>query len=111
MNKFKYERLSSKNVNEEDATLWWTIAKSIVLSNTLPNVCNFYPVVSETTVEISPVQNALNKLSERMEKLKSAYEHVASRNEVDEVTKSLILSTIDSGVFGGLPKYKVGIHL
>lgn len=106
VNKFKYSYRKESKLNEENPTLWWLIEKTVVISNTLPNVINFYPVTNEITVEISPVQNALNALNERMIKLKNASEHINSLNEVDEGTKSLIQGTVDPGVNGGLPKYK-----
>jgi len=110
LSKFKYEYLSKETnlkAAEDDPSQLSTIAKTIVISDALPNVCNFYAVVSETTLHISPVQNALNKLGERMSKLRTAFEQVESQNKVDEVTKSLLLGTVDPGVNGGLPKYMV----
>ena len=105
--KFKYTFRKDTKLNEDNPTLWWSLEKSVEIANTLPNVINFYPVVNEITEEISPVQNALNALNERMLKLKKACEHVENLNEVDEGTKSLIQGTVDPGVNGGLPKYKV----
>jgi hypothetical protein len=105
--KFKFTFRKDDKLNESNATLWWVLEKSVEIANTLPNVINFYPVVDETTEEISPVQNALNALHERILKLKKAREHVENSNEVDEGTNSLIQGTVDPGVNGGLPKYKV----
>jgi hypothetical protein len=56
-------------------------------------------------MDISPVQNAINTVRERMNKLKNAYERIEKLKEVDEGTKSLIQGTVDPGVNGGLPKY------
>ena len=68
--KFKFTFRKDDKLNESNATLWWVLEKSVEIANTLPNVINFYPVVDETTEEISPVQNALNALHERILKLK-----------------------------------------
>jgi hypothetical protein len=70
-------------------------------------VINFYPVVSEFSVDISPLQNAINTVKDRLDKLKSAYGKIELTREVGETDKSLIQGTIDAGVLGGLPKYKV----
>lgn len=105
--RFKYTFRKDTKLCEDNPTLWWILEKSVEIANTLPNVINFYPVTSESTKEISPVQNAINALNERMVKLKKACEHVTTINEVDEGTKSLIQGTVDPGVNGGLPKYKV----
>jgi hypothetical protein len=56
-------------------------------------------------MDISPVQNAINTVRERMNKLKNAYERIEKLKEVDEGTKSLVQGTVDPGVNGGLPKY------
>ncbi len=71
----------------------------------LPNVVNFYPVIDCVIIDISPVQNAINTVKDRMNKLKLAYERIENLREVDESAKSLIQGTVDPGVNGGLPKY------
>ncbi|RNA41498.1 dedicator of cytokinesis 1 isoform X1 [Brachionus plicatilis] len=93
-------------LNEEDPTLWWLVEKYVTISNPLPDVINFYPVIDENTVHISPIQNAINIVSERLEKLKESYNKIQVENEVSESDKLLIQGTIDPGVLGGLPKYK-----
>lgn len=110
VDKFKYTYRKESKLNENDATLWWTIEKTISISDTLPNVINFYPSTNETTLEISPIQNALNKLQEQIDKLNASYEEVEKNMSVDENTKSLLQGTIDAGVNGGLPKYKVNVY-
>jgi hypothetical protein len=79
----------------------------VVISNVLPNVINFYPVIGEEVSEISPIQNALNTVKERYDKLKLVLNKIDNTHEVDETAKSLIQGTVDPGVNGGLPKYKV----
>ena len=107
VNKFKYAYRKDTKLNEDDPTLWWSIEKTIVISNALPNVINFYPVISEVTLEVSPIQNALNKLQDRMHQLQKAHDNIENVKSVDNETISLIQGTVDPGVNGGLPKYKV----
>lgn len=107
VNKFKYTFRKDTKLNEDDPTLWWLKEKILSTSNQLPDVINFYPVISEHTIDISPIQNAINTVRERLEKLKVAYTKIESSHEVVETDKSLIQGTIDAGVLGGLPKYKV----
>lgn len=107
VNKFKFTYRKDTKLIEDDPTLWWLKEKILVISNQLPDVINFYPVTSEITVDISPIQNAVNSVKERLDKLKSVYSKIETTREVAETDKSLIQGTIDAGVLGGLPKYKV----
>lgn len=84
--------------------------KIFTISNALPDVINFYPVIKETTYDVSPVESALNTVRERLEKLNEAYNNIQRTHEVVETAKSLIQGTIDAGVLGGLPRYKVNIR-
>lgn len=52
-------------------------------------------------------KNAINTVRERLDKIKTAYAKIETSREVVETDKSLIQGTIDAGVLGGLPKYKV----
>ena len=81
--------------------------KIFTISNTLPDVINFYPVIHENTYDVSPVESALNTVRDRLEKLDEAYKIIERTREVVETAKSLIQGTIDAGVLGGLPRYKV----
>ena len=44
-----------------------------------------------------------------MDKLNTSFDDIEKNMSVDENTKSLLQGTIDAGVNGGLPKYKVNI--
>ena len=105
--KFKYSFRANNKLNENDPTLWWLKESTVVITNLLPDVINFYPVTFEQTVDISPVQSAINTVRERLEKLNGCYAKIQKIQEVEESSKSLIQGTIDAGVMGGLPKYKV----
>jgi hypothetical protein len=106
VNKFKFTFRKETKLNEDDPTLWWLTEKVVIISNSLPDIINFYPVTEETTIDISPIQNAVNSVRERLEKLKQVYQKIERSHEVEEIDKSLIQGTIDPGVLGGLPKYK-----
>ena len=106
MNKFKFTFRKDTKLNEDDPTLWWLIEKAVIISNNLPDVINFYPVIHDTTIDISPIQNATNSVKERLDRLKLVYAKIEKTREVEEIDKSLIQGTIDPGVLGGLPKYK-----
>lgn len=106
VNKFKFSFRKDTKLNEDDPTLWWLREKYVTISNSLPDVINFYPVIHETSLDISPIQNAINTVKERLEKLKKSYNKIDLNKEVCESDKSLIQGTIDPGVLGGLPKYK-----
>ena len=71
---------------------------------------NFYPVINEATYDVSPVDSALNTVRDRLEKLHEAYKSIERTHEVFEAAKSLIQGTIDAGVLGGLPRYKVNFN-
>lgn len=106
VDKFKFSYRKESKLNEDDPTLWWLKEKCVQISNPLPDVINFYPVVQEILTDISPIQNAVNTVKERLDKLKCSYNKIELNHEVDEADKSLIQGTIDPGVMGGLPKYK-----
>ena len=104
--KFKYSYRKDSVLNEDDPTLWWLVEKYVTISNQLPDVINFYEITEEKTIDISPIQNAINIVSERLLKLKEAVSKIEFNNQVNETDKLLIQGTIDPGVSGGLPKYK-----
>lgn len=104
--KFKYSYRKDSVLNEDDPTLWWLVEKYVTISNPLPDVINFYEITDEKTIDISPIQNAINIVSERLFKLKEAFRKIEIKNQVNETDKLLIQGTIDPGVLGGLPKYK-----
>jgi hypothetical protein len=106
VNTFKYTFRKDTKIQEDDTTLWWTKETTIKISNSLPSLINFYPVIDEITIDISPIQNAINTVKERFEKLKFVLEKLENEMNVDESMKSLIQGTVDPGVNGGLPKYK-----
>jgi hypothetical protein len=79
----------------------------VEISNVLPDVINFYPVIKETTTDISPIENAITKVNDRLEQVKHIYAKIERTQRVEENDKSIIQGTVDAGVNGGLPKYKV----
>lgn len=81
----------------------------ITISNPLPDVVSFYPVVQETSEDISPIQFAINQVKEKLERLKLEHTQMQQNRQVTESSKSIIQGTLDAGVGGGLPKYKVRI--
>lgn len=81
-----------------------------IITDALPHVINFYPVKSESTHDVSPIENALNTVRDRLEKLKETYNTIEKTGQVNETAKSLIQGTIDAGVLGGLPRYKVILY-
>ena len=87
--------------------MWSQIEKHYTIANRLPDVINFYPVIGEQVVEIAPIQLARNTVQKRLDNLVTYCARVESLCEVENQAKSLIQSTIDSGVSGGLPLYKV----
>jgi hypothetical protein len=107
VNKFKAGCRSSTKFDERDPTVWPQIEKHYTIANRLPDVINFYPVIGEQVVEITPIQLARNTVQKRLDNLVSFCARVDSLCEVEHQVKSLIQSTIDSGVSGGLPLYKV----
>lgn len=104
--KFKYSYRKDSVLNEDDPTMWWLVEKHIIISNPLPSVINFYDVVDEKSINISPIKNAINIVRERLDMLKESFNKIETKNEVSEADKLLIQGTIDPGVLGGLPKYK-----
>lgn len=81
--------------------------KTFIITDILPNVISFYPVISESVADISPVQNAIDTVRNREEKLKNAQNYLENNREINSDIKSLIQGTVDPGVNGGLPKYRV----
>lgn len=56
VSKFKYTFRKDTKLNEDDPTLWWLKENVLTASTQLPDVINFYPIVSEQTIDISPIQ-------------------------------------------------------
>jgi hypothetical protein len=56
VSKFKYTFRKDTKLNEDDPTLWWLKENILTTSTQLPDVINFYPVISENAVDISPIQ-------------------------------------------------------
>lgn len=106
VNKFKFSFRKETKLDEQDPTLWWLKEKCVTISDPLPNVINFYPVIQEFSNDISPIQNAINTVKERLGLLKASYNRIKTTNEVAQSDRSLIQGTIDAGVLGGLPNYK-----
>ncbi|XP_067134875.1 dedicator of cytokinesis protein 1-like [Centruroides vittatus] len=107
--KFTYSRRVRKGEKDSDnefATMWLE-RTNLITAYLLPGILRWFQVTSQETIEISPLENAIESMESTNNKIKnSVLQHRADPSLPINPLSMLLNGIVDAAVMGGIVNYK-----
>jgi dedicator of cytokinesis protein 1 len=102
---FMYARRKDESTN--DILKLWLEKTYLTISNPLPNILRWYPIVKVESVDVSPIENAIETLEGTNQKLMLLIkEHMKDVNLRVDPLGMVLNGVVDAAVNGGIANYR-----
>ncbi|KXJ24494.1 Dedicator of cytokinesis protein 1 [Exaiptasia diaphana] len=104
---FTYNRPFHRGAKINEFADLWLERTTMTIATPLPGILKWFPVISTTTEEISPIRNAIETVEQKNQQIRSLISRLSTEPNQNINPLSMTLNgVIDAAVMGGTAKYQ-----